>query len=211
MAEISIDEQWRRLTALYAEQSDLELEDLRGDFDGLTDVAQGVLRDEMKRRGIWEKAAAVAAPVLDEDAVLAAAEARAAAEGSDGDVDLVASGDWVCECEDKYQEALCQFMLERKGVRSEIDPASNGRFGLSYSRVYVASSDVERARQVLAEPLSPAEIQEFERAREEAANFDAPVCAKCGCKDVMLEEVEDGGNEWVCPDCGNRWEEAVAV
>jgi hypothetical protein len=211
MAEMGMDEQWRRLAALYAEQSDLELEGLREDFDGLTDVAQGALRDEMKRRGIWEVAAAAAlvGEAGDDEAVLAAAEERAVV-GWGGPGDLIAGGAWVCECEDKRQEALCQFMLERAGIRSEIEPASSGKFGLSYSRVHVAPSEVERARQVLAEPLSPGEIQEFERAREEAASFDAPVCKGCGSDEVMLE-LNDAGNEWVCPDCGNRWEEMVAV
>jgi hypothetical protein len=44
--------EWERLTRIYAEKSDEELRELAEDFGNLTDVAQQVLRDEMKKRGL---------------------------------------------------------------------------------------------------------------------------------------------------------------
>ena len=41
---------WQRLTQLYSEMDDGELEALNADIGDLTEVAQQVLRDEMKKR-----------------------------------------------------------------------------------------------------------------------------------------------------------------
>jgi hypothetical protein len=42
--------EWERLTRLYGEKSDEELLELAEDFGNLTETAQQVLRDEMKKR-----------------------------------------------------------------------------------------------------------------------------------------------------------------
>ena len=42
--------EWTRLTRLYSEKSDEELLDLATDFGNLTDTAQSVLRDELRKR-----------------------------------------------------------------------------------------------------------------------------------------------------------------
>jgi hypothetical protein len=44
--------EWQRLTEYYRDRVDEELIDLAHDFEGLTDVAQGILREELKRRGL---------------------------------------------------------------------------------------------------------------------------------------------------------------
>ena len=45
-------EEWRRLSALYSEMGDIEIEDLADQLNDLTPTAQQVLRDELKKRGI---------------------------------------------------------------------------------------------------------------------------------------------------------------
>jgi hypothetical protein len=45
-------EEWQRLTELYREMGDGELEALDADKADLTEVAQQVLRDEMRKRGL---------------------------------------------------------------------------------------------------------------------------------------------------------------
>src|ERR1035438_1250493 len=45
---------WQRLTQLYSEMGDGELEELNASIGDLTEVAQQVLRDEMKKRGLNE-------------------------------------------------------------------------------------------------------------------------------------------------------------
>jgi hypothetical protein len=45
-------EEWRRLTRLYSEMGDIEIEDLADQIDNLTSTAQDVLREELKKRGL---------------------------------------------------------------------------------------------------------------------------------------------------------------
>jgi hypothetical protein len=51
------DQQWRALTAHYAEMWDDELLNLASDYKDLTEMAQQVLRDEMKKRGLGDPTA----------------------------------------------------------------------------------------------------------------------------------------------------------
>ena len=44
--------EWQRLTQLYREMGDGELEALDADKDDLTEVAQQVLSDEIRKRGL---------------------------------------------------------------------------------------------------------------------------------------------------------------
>ncbi|MFZ0394194.1 MAG: hypothetical protein WCF17_21135 [Terracidiphilus sp.] len=50
----SPDQEWRRLTGHYAGMYDGELLELTHDYKSLTEMAQQVLRDEMKKRGLGE-------------------------------------------------------------------------------------------------------------------------------------------------------------
>ena len=50
----SPDKEWRRLTEHYAGMYDAELLELARDYKNLTEMAQQVLRDEMKKRGLGE-------------------------------------------------------------------------------------------------------------------------------------------------------------
>jgi hypothetical protein len=53
----SPDKEWRRLTEHYAGMYDEELLDLARDYKDLTEMAQQVLRDEMKKRGLSDPTA----------------------------------------------------------------------------------------------------------------------------------------------------------
>jgi hypothetical protein len=59
MASVDPVEEWKRLSALYSEMSDGELLELKDALNDLTDGAQCVLRDELKKRHLWD----VASPV----------------------------------------------------------------------------------------------------------------------------------------------------
>ncbi len=58
--------EWRRLTQHYKSLSDEELRELGSDPSDLTEVAQQVLRDEMKQRGLSEPKSA--SPVASKEA-----------------------------------------------------------------------------------------------------------------------------------------------
>ena len=50
-------EEWQRLTEHYREKSEEELRELAADFADLTETAQQVLRNEMRKRGLDDPAA----------------------------------------------------------------------------------------------------------------------------------------------------------
>ena len=53
-------EEWRRLTALYSEMGDIEIQDLADQINDLTPTAQQVLRDELKKRTLMNNGVASA-------------------------------------------------------------------------------------------------------------------------------------------------------
>src|ERR1700733_13395721 len=55
-------QEWERLRSLYAEKSDEELLELAADFGNLTETAQQVLRDEMRKRRLETPQALAAKP-----------------------------------------------------------------------------------------------------------------------------------------------------
>jgi hypothetical protein len=68
MAASSNDEERRRLTERYADLTEVELEDLAEDAASLTDLARGVLRSEIVRRGLLIEIAEPSAPAQQEPA-----------------------------------------------------------------------------------------------------------------------------------------------
>jgi hypothetical protein len=57
-------EQWRSLTTLYGKMGDLEIRELAANLGDLTEMAQQVLRDEMKKRGMNEKPRSPVRPIV---------------------------------------------------------------------------------------------------------------------------------------------------
>jgi hypothetical protein len=52
LATLDSVKEWNRLTALYRDKNDQELEELGEAFQDLTEIAQQALRDELKARGM---------------------------------------------------------------------------------------------------------------------------------------------------------------
>src|ERR1700744_4684094 len=53
MATPDPTEEYQRLTTLYSEMGDLELQELQDSFADLTDIAQDALKEELKKRQLW--------------------------------------------------------------------------------------------------------------------------------------------------------------
>jgi len=208
MTEVSSHDEWQRLSELYTQKSDDELRELHDDFSDLVETAQTVLRDEMRRRGIWESEPPPAA-VKGPDTPEAESDVAEQETGFDNE-DLREGGITIHECNDEQEEALCRYVLERAKIPCAIVPGGSDRFALRYGQVKVAPDDVERAKAVLEQPVSPAVMREFEaqyKAEQEAGEFEVPACKKCGSTDVVLEGV-DPVNQWQCGSCGAEWQDA---
>jgi len=187
----------------------LELDDAIGD---LTEVAQQVLRDEMKKRGLSRERAASEEQKIPEPLADA---------GWEGDADLPADGDepeqddqpheytWktlLCECEDAEQVWQLRTALKQAGIESWIE-GQGYRVAreISNPRILVAADQLEQAREVAARPI-PQEIVEL--SKTPAEEFELPVCPKCGAEEPVLESA-DPVNTWLCESCGEQWTEPV--
>ena len=191
-------EEWRQLHALYTEMSDTQLLELRAGFSELTDMAQGELRDELKRRELW-------------DMPLPEAESAEVGHGEgepayDAFGDLMLGGVTVGEYDTVNEANLATYVLDLEGIQAVMG-GSNGSFDVRLPFVRVAPEDADRAIGILARPISAQTRAEYEELRN-LPEFEVPNCPNCSCAEVLLQEVEPT-NQWFCGECGHRWQDAT--
>lgn len=221
--------EWLRLTRLYEEKSEEELLDLAADFGNLTDVAQQVLRDEMRKRrlGTPEKAIEEAKTrrvqdeqeqpaifgrwnqtVPDED-VRSGADNENDDEEAEEDSDEPVEYTWktlLRECADRGEAWQIAEVLRRAGIESWIEGSqSSDSLDVRRPQVIVAADQLEEARAVLEKPI-PQDV--IDQSRVKVEDFVPPACPKCGAPDPLLESVEPS-NTWRCENCGARWSDAT--
>jgi hypothetical protein len=191
-------EEWRRLNALYSEMVDTELLELRTEFPDLTEMAQDVLRDELKKRQLWDLPLPAKDPLN---------------ESSDNDEneddffqDLRLGGVTVREYDTVNDAKLAGYVLDLAGIRA-VTVQSNDSFDLRLPFVRVAPEDAEKAATILAQPISAKIRAEFEAMRN-LPDFEAPACPRCSCSEALLEAFEPT-NQWLCEECGHRWKDAA--
>jgi hypothetical protein len=199
---------WQSLTQLYSEMGDGELYELDADIHDLTEVAQQVLRDEMKKRGLSRSGAPdgepnagthTAAPQWDRNA-----DSPIGEDGSEG------SGPqheytWktlLCECDEPARAALIREVLKEAGIESWIrGPGYSVAPDMSSPSILVAADQLEQAREIVARPIPQSIIDQFQ---VQIPEFESPVCPGCGAEDPLLESV-DPRNTWLCESCGKQW------
>ncbi|MGB7137007.1 MAG: hypothetical protein WBD46_17095 [Acidobacteriaceae bacterium] len=210
--------EWQRLTRLYGDKSDEELDDLADEFGNLTEVAQQVLRDERKKRGLSAAQAANPNPQPDRRPVFggwtpAMAEqngerGESHAEGGDEGSDLPREYTWktlLCTCDTHEEAWQLTEVLRRAGIEGWIEAPAQGSLDVTGPRVMVAADQLEEARALAAQPI-PQDIVDQSRVRVE--DFVPPACPQCGAADPVLESVEPA-NQWNCENCGTRWKETA--
>jgi len=218
--------EWLRLTSLYREMSDEELQDLGAGYSDLTELAQPILRDELKRRGLPDPAMTrpVSPQPLSQPAPMLEFEERMPVfggwsqrlsgqngelndeESDTGEADLPHEYTWkteLCRCGGSEEAWQFQEVLRLAGIESWIE-SPQGELDLTGPRVLVAADQLDEARAILARPI-PQDIIDQSKVKDEG--FVAPRCPKCGASDPLLESVEPT-NTWLCEDCGARWTEA---
>lgn len=118
---------WQRLTQLYSEMDDGELEALNADIGDLTEVAQQVLRDEMKKRGLNDSSVPRGAfeprehfaPLQEGPEVDSLTE-----EDDTEDGGLPHEYTWktlLCECEEREEAWQIREVLRQAGIESWIE------------------------------------------------------------------------------------------
>lgn len=198
---------WQSLTKLYGEMCDEELLELDAQLGDLTEMAQRALRDEMKKRRLSR-------PTPPEKAdrpadSLQAGNAPTPFESGNAEADKPHELTWktvLCECNFLEEVYPIRMALWHAGVESWAASRSS-RFSDNprSRRILVAADQLDRAREILAQPIPQAIIEECKAA---TAEFDLPVCPKCGAEDPVLESAEPV-NSWLCEECGAQWTDPV--
>ena len=216
--------EWQRLARVYSEKSDGELIELSRDFGDLTDIAQQVLGDELKRRSLpepgtafsqpapesrrgsgvapnkWDKkfADSITNPILPEET------------DEDREDQPVADYSWkvvLCECDEREDASDVMAVLDRAGIRSWYDGPQGVASWVSYGpRVLVAADELEQAQLVLQKPI-PQEIRDQNRTK--VPDFETPYCTKCGAPDPVLMSLHPS-NAWQCEECGAEWTDPIS-
>jgi hypothetical protein len=196
---------WRDLTENYRQMSDgelLELGESRGD---LTEMAQQVLGDEMRKRGLHESKPVSVPKINDRDAVVHWESPRYRDMPREGSGHGATPHDFtwktlLCECETTQEAWQVAETLRRAGIESWV-AGSMAAWDVSGPRVQVAADQLEQAQAVLASPIPPEIIEESQMKMPE---FALPGCPVCGASDPLLESA-DPVNAWLCEACGAQW------
>jgi hypothetical protein len=209
--------EWRRLSEHYRSLSDAELRELGADSADLTEVAQQVLHDEMKTRGLGEPGTN-SPDVATKQAATATIDSREdldvyvpSADGTDDDqqVDGPVEYTWktlLCECETQEQARCLAEALRRAHIDSWVQIR-----GTLYPKIMVAADQLDQARTIADQPISQAIVDEVKADQSAPPEyFESPKCPNCGAGDPTLEAV-DPTNQWRCEGCGKSWAETEAV
>jgi hypothetical protein len=210
-------EEWRRLSTLYSEMSDLEIRDLAAQSNDLTETAQQILRDEMKKRGITDSRQTVRSS--DGDSVGVQWDGTEDSD-LDPDSDVSEAGareyTWktgLCRCDSIDEAAQRGEMLRRAGIESWVQrPGSRFvvpwlEIGVGDLQINVAADQLDQARAVIAQPI-PQDIINQIKEEESAPAYEIPSCPRCKAEDPTLESVEPTNN-WLCESCGYTWSDPV--
>jgi hypothetical protein len=213
----SAAEEWQRLTKVYSEMSDGQLLELAESYGDLTEIAQPILRDEMKKRGLADPASAKQ-PAASAKAVFGGWSAALSERNDAGDPPADESDEGTAEEHYEYtwKTELCARgtyeeawqvaeMLRLAGIESWPDRQGDKWGARTVAAepvcVLVAADRLDEARAVIAQPV-PQDI--IDQSREKPEDFVPQVCPRCGASDPTLEFVEPI-DSWVCEDCGARW------
>jgi hypothetical protein len=213
-------EEWQRLTRLYSEMTDGQLEDLANSFSDLTEFAQPILRDEMRKRGMHDPQVVLQPPPEEKDkptyARLAPRFAGSSSSSDESEEDDDAPDHeytWkteLCTCENKEEAWQIGEVLRIAGIESWAQ-----RPGVSFgtrsiasleTQILVAADQLDDARAVIAKPI-PQEI--IDQSKAPVEDFVVPACPKCGAPDPILESIEPA-NTWHCEVCNAEWSDPVA-
>jgi DNA-directed RNA polymerase subunit M/transcription elongation factor TFIIS len=216
----SIDEEWSRLTDLYSNMSEGELEKLANEAYELTDMARDVLRGEISRRGLRLQ-------LLNEPAPPEAAQPEEPPEDFDPeDLDLVGFG----RVYDLADARRTKSILDQAGVPSYFGPdnlenveelgplfaaadAEAQRRGFQVGiPLKVPSKYSQQASKALATAPRESEPQD---TLEDEPNYLA-VCPRCHSPEIVFQGVEEDGSpdpdvdsqwSWSCDACGHKWKD----
>ncbi len=208
---------WRDLTENYRRMSDGELLQLAARPEDLTDIAQQVLRDEMKLRGL-DKPRPAPLPVRSSrtkpaDGILergfgegyvpsAAEDADQEEEDEDQPSHEYTWKTVLCDCESNEHALQLRETLRRQGIESWVRSVFPYSTDLLGPQVLVAADELERAQAIAAQPIPQDVRDQWNTAIPE---FELPHCPRCGSTEEVVLDSTDPVNTWLCESCGAEW------
>jgi hypothetical protein len=205
-------EEWQRLTKLYGDVTDGQLLELAETYSDLTEIAQPILRDEMKKRGLGEPQEVLQPPPDPCDKKVTFGRIAPRFSNSDSSDDTL-EGDghaeplheytWktdLCECATAEETWQVREVLRFAGIDMWVNRPSS-LFGSQTIKILVAADQLDEARAVLARPI-PQDI--IDQSKAPVEDFVTPTCPKCGAPDPILDSI-DPVNTWSCDVCGATW------
>ena len=205
MADHDPEQERQRLTKLYAEMSDGELEAVAEDSAELTDVARQALTDELARRHPEEPAVRNTGVSPERDSVELA--------------DVVS----IRQFRDLPEALLAKGALDSAEIESFLVDDNMIRMDWFYSnlvggiKLCVKQEDAEAALDLLEQAIP----EEFEV--DGVGPYEQPRCPKCQSLDIAFEDLNQPvawvsayvlapialhRKRWVCHSCGHRWRQA---
>ena len=189
-----------RLSRLYSEMSDGELEKVAADSASLTDIARNTLANEMQRRAVH-----VDSPDDEENSEI---EFRSLTT--------------ICKFRDLPEALLAKGSLDSAGIESFLADDNMVRMDWLISnllggiKLLVKSEDAEVAKLILDQPIP----EDF--AVDGVGEYKSPRCPHCDSLDVGFDElnkpiaygslligfplpISDKG--WKCHTCGRKWDD----
>jgi len=205
-------EEWRRLSALYSEMGDIEIQELADHINDLTPTAQDVLRDELKKRGLTKESEEASKSSTSQPSNREAtinwepASYRyqfGSVPGEEGESNHYTWKVPLCDCETTIEARGIAAMLQRAGIDTWIE-ASTKHYG---PRILVGADQLDQAQLMAAQPV-PQDIIDQLNEEATAPQYELPTCPRCGAPDPTLESVEPSNN-WLCESCEHTWSDPV--
>jgi ribosomal protein S27AE len=204
MADHDPEQERQRLSKLYAEMSDGELDAIAADSAELTDVARQALTDELARRRPGKAALASTGAGQGHDSVELA--------------DVVS----IRKFRDLHEALLAKGALDSAAIESFLVDDNMIRMDWFWSnliggiKLCVKQEDAEAALDLLEQSI-PGEFEV-----EGVGQYEQPRCPKCRSLDIVFEHLNQPvawvsayvlapialhRKRWVCHSCGEQWRE----
>ena len=202
MADRDAEQERQRLTKLYTEMSDGELDAMAADSAELTDMARRALTDELARRHPEEVAVLGAGASPGHDSVELA--------------DVVS----IRQFRDLHEALLAKGALDSAEIESFLVDDNMIRMDWFWSnlvggiKLCVKQEDADTALDLLGQSI-PAEFEV-----EGVGPYEQPRCPNCQSLDITFEDLDQSvawvsayvlapivlhRNRWVCHSCGKQW------
>jgi protein-S-isoprenylcysteine O-methyltransferase Ste14 len=185
--------EYRRLSDLYAIESDEKLLHLRLSFDELTEVAQSALRDELTERDLWST----------DQAKTGDDHQPSSATDEPADPNSVSSSIPVWEAKSPEEAEVICHLLKLANIAAVARPLRSQI--VRVVEVHVVPEHAEKALTILSSGV-PKEVVRELASEFTLEKFVIPRCPCCSSTDVVLESVGNT-NHWSCGKCESRWKD----